>query len=49
MLWRHLRREVTHCELFDNITALLDAAQNFFARHNLMPQRILSVIGAHPT
>ena len=47
MLWRHLRREVTHCELFDNIKALVEAAQHFFARYNLMPQRILSVIGAH--
>lgn len=47
MLWRHLRREVTHCELFDNIKALVEAAQAFFARYNLMPQRVLSVIGAH--
>jgi transposase len=29
MLWRHLRREVTHCELFDNIKALVEAAQAF--------------------
>ena len=49
MLWRHLRREVTHCELFDKIKALVEAAQDFFARYNLIPQRILSVIGAHST
>jgi len=48
MLWRHLRREVTHCELFDNIKALVGAAQAFFAHYNLSPQRLLSVIGAHP-
>ena len=24
MLWRHYRREVTHCELFESIDALLD-------------------------
>ena len=24
MLWRHFRREVTHCELFDNIEAMLE-------------------------
>ncbi|MCA1554768.1 MAG: IS630 family transposase [Chloroflexi bacterium] len=47
MLWRHLRREVTHCELFENILALVRAAQDFFARYNLCPQLILSIIGAH--
>lgn len=47
MLWRHLRREVTHCELFENVNALLVAARNFFDRYNLCPARILSVIGAH--
>ena len=48
MLWRHLRREVTHCELFESVKALLSAAQDFFDRYNLCPQRILSVIGAIP-
>lgn len=47
MLWRYMRREVTHCELFDNIKMLVEAAQDFFARYNLIPQRILAVIGAH--
>jgi transposase len=48
MLWRHFRREVTHCELFESMKALLAAAQDFFARYNREPYRILSVIGAIP-
>lgn len=48
MLWRHFRREVTHCELFENVQALLRAARNFFDRYNLCPARLLSVIGSHP-
>jgi putative transposase len=47
MLWRHFRREVTHCELFENMDALLKAAQDFFDRHNRIPQQVLSIIGAH--
>lgn len=48
MLWRHFRREVTHCELFERVKALLAAAQAFFARYNQNPQRVLSIIGAIP-
>jgi transposase len=48
MLWRHCRREVTHCELFESVKALLAAAQDFFARYNREPHRILSIIGAIP-
>jgi transposase len=47
MLWRHFRREVTHCELFESVAALLLAAQDFFDRHNRAPQRVLSIIGSH--
>lgn len=46
MLWRHLRREVTHCELFETKQALLAAARDFFDRHNHYPERVLSVIGS---
>ena len=46
MLWRHFRREVTHCELFETVHALLDAAQEFFARYNRTPEKVLSIIGA---
>ncbi|MDQ3539989.1 MAG: transposase, partial [Chloroflexota bacterium] len=49
MLWRHVRREVTHCELFSTVTALLAAVQDFFDRYNMAPQQTLSIIGAHPT
>jgi len=49
MLWRHFRREVTHGELFANMQALLKAAQDFFARYNQQPQRLLSVIGSYAT
>jgi putative transposase len=47
MLWRHFRREVTHCELFEDMAALVAAATDFFARHNQHPHRILSVIGSN--
>jgi transposase len=55
MLWRHFRREVTHCELFETKQALLAAARDFFDRYNQYPEKILSVIGSsaaestHPT
>lgn len=47
MLWRHLRREVTHCELFVSVKELIKATYAFFERYNLMPDKILSIIGAH--
>ena len=34
MLWRHFRREVTHCEFFENMKALIGAAYEFFERYN---------------
>jgi transposase len=48
MLWRHFRRAVTHCELFASVKALLAAAQDFFARYNQEPQRVLLILGATP-
>ena len=47
MLWRHFRREVTHCELFENVKVLMEASYNFFARFNKNPEKVLSIIGAH--
>jgi transposase len=47
MLWRHFRREVTHCELCTTLAALLQAARDFFARHHCCPQQVLSIIGSH--
>lgn len=49
MLWRHYRREVTHCELFQSIEALLDATQHFFDRCNRRPGGACTIIGAHAT
>ena len=49
MLWRHYRREVTHCELFATIDALLDATADFFERYNRRPDGVRSIIGAHST
>ncbi len=47
MLWRHFRREITHCELFATKQARLSAARDFFARYNRCPEQILSIIGSH--
>lgn len=46
MVWRHFRREITHCELFSNIEALLEATREFFERYNHRTDEILSIIGA---
>jgi len=48
MLWRHFRREVTHCELFTSIKDLVNAALDFFERYNRQPSTILSIIAAQP-
>ena len=49
MLWRHFRREVTHCELFASVKELLEATTNFFDSYNNKKEKILAIIGAHPT
>jgi len=49
MLWRHFRREVTHCELFPSVKALIAAAYDFFERHNRRPSDVLSIIGSNST
>lgn len=48
MLWRHYRREVTHCELFESVPKLVEATLDFFARCNQAPLSVLSIIGAIP-
>ena len=48
MLWRHFRREVTHCELFPTIKALVAAAYAFFDRYNRCTWQVLSIIGSDP-
>lgn len=47
MLWRHFRREVTHCELFVSLDALIKATLAFFEQGNRQPRKVLSVIGSH--
>lgn len=47
MLWRHFRREVTHCELFESIQAVVAATLDFFQRCNAQPQHVLSIIGSN--
>ena len=47
MLWRHFRREVTHCEIFETVKLLIEASYNFFSRYNTNPQVVLSIIGAN--
>ncbi len=49
MLWRYFRREVTHCELFENIKALIAASYAFFEQCNHQPEKVLSAIGALPS
>ena len=49
MLWRQFRREVTHCELFESVEALLAATNEFFERYNRTPGGVRSFIGSHPT
>jgi len=49
MLWRHFRREVSHCEIFETVKLLLEASYSFFNRYNQNPKDILSIIGAYPS
>jgi putative transposase len=48
MLWRHYRREVTHCELFVSVNHLVAATLDFFQRCNTQPATVRSIIGAIP-
>jgi len=49
MLWRHFRREVTHCEIFETVKLLIEASHSFFERYNKNPRNVLSIIGAVPS
>jgi len=48
-LWQQFRREVTHCELFETVKALLSASRNFFDCCNQSPDKVLSIIRVHPS
>jgi len=47
MLWRTFRRDVTHCELFESINAVIAATLDFFQRCNAQPAQVLSIIGSN--
>ena len=47
MLWRHLRRVVTHCEFFSSFGRLVEAAEAFFLHANQTPHQTLSILGSH--
>jgi putative transposase len=46
LLWKHLRRKVTHNHLFKTISDLVQAVCSFLEELNATPQLALSVIGA---
>jgi hypothetical protein len=45
LLWKHLRRKVTHNHLFESVAALVTAVEQFFADLDRQPATVLSVIG----
>jgi transposase len=45
LLWKYLRRKVTHNHLFDSVGALIEAVEAFFVRLDSHPAEVLSVIG----
>ena len=45
LLWKYLRRKVTHNHLFGSVDALIEAVHAFFARLDSHPAEVLSVIG----
>jgi putative transposase len=47
--WRQFRREVTHCEVFETVKALLAASRHFFDRCNQNPDKVLSIVRIHPS
>ncbi len=46
LLWKHLRRKVTHNHLFQSILQLVEAVRSFLRTMNRTPNLTLSVIGA---
>ena len=46
LLWKHLRRKVTHNHLFKTISKLVDAVCSFLDALNQTPSLTLSIIGA---
>ena len=48
-LWRHFRRQVTHCEILETVKLLIEASYSFFNRYNHNPKDVLSIIGVLPS
>lgn len=46
LLWKHLRRKVTHNHLFESIACLIEAVCSFLKALNRAPQLTLQIIGA---
>jgi transposase len=45
LLWKYLRRKVTHNHLFESMSKLIEAVEAFFLRLDSHPAELLSVIG----
>ncbi len=45
MLWKHVRRRVTHNHLYSSTEALVEAVEHFFDQLDHQPAEVLSVIG----
>lgn len=45
LLWKYLRRKVTHNHLFETVAKLIEAVEAFFAALDRQPNLVLSVIG----
>ncbi len=45
LVWKYLRRKVTHNHLFASVAALTEAVETFFAELDRQPATVLSVIG----
>jgi len=45
LLWKYLRRKVTHNHLFESVSMLIQAVEAFFLRLDSHPTEVLSVIG----
>ena len=46
LLWKYLRRKVTHNYLFESVVKLVEAVTQFFEQMHQDPATVLSVIGA---
>ncbi len=45
LLWKYLRRKVTHNHLFESVGLLIEAVEAFFVRLDSQPAEVLSVVG----